>query len=389
MRASLVGAVTLLGLSACPQVESLECKRCSRQEECSPQGLACVWGQCVGAHSECRPERNLPAPPPSSGARSIFQDDFELGALLASEGGQWDARLGSADAEAVSLASDGVGGSRALVVAYGPTNRAALFRQLRGAPTDASEASRFVRSQLRLSAGAGADADGGAGPVASVQALTVYSSAAPGAGTVLADVSLGAHATLACGRPGQTLARCEGGRWEADRWLAVDLVLENLGRAGGACSLRVDGVEQCRLAVDWSGVTEEGFSLGPAVEGPTGSGELRVDNLSLSAGAPAPGRLALAGPQSLHPFRCFPVRVELHDSFKSELSAAVRPTRLRLGGPAVAFYSDRCAELRIDELTIPAGDASAMIWVMPSTEEVTLEVEDSSGVLAPASLTWR
>jgi len=387
VRASLVGAVMLLGLSACPQVESLECRRCSRQEDCSPQGLACVWGQCVGARSDCRPERNLPAPPLSSGARSIFQDDFELGALLASEGGQWDARLGSADEEALSLASDGVGGSQALVVAYGPTSRPALFKQLHGAPAAASGASRFVRSQLRLSAGAGADA--GAGSVAGVQALTVYASGAPDAGAVLADVWLGANATLACGRPWQTLSRCEGGRWEADRWLVVDLVLENLGLAGGACSLKVDGVEQCRLAVDWSGVTEQGLSLGPAVEGPTGSGELRVDNLSLSAGAPAPDRLALAGPQSLHPFQCFPVRVELHDTFKGELSAAVRPTRLRLGGPAVAFYSDRCAELRIDELTIPAGDASATIWVMPSTEEVTLQVEDGSGALAPASLTWR
>lgn len=382
MKAPLVVAVTLLGLSACPQVASLECKSCTHQEDCSPQGLVCVWGQCVDAESECRPERNLPTLPPRSSARSIFQDDFELGALLAANGGQWDARLGSAADEAVSLASEGDGGNEALVLAYGPTSRPALLKQLEGAATAVSEASRFVRSQLRLS--------GGAGSGASVQALTVYAAGAPGAGAVLADVSIGAKATLACGRPGQALVRCEGGRWEADRWLVVDLVLENLGLADGACSLRVDGIEQCRLAVDWSGVTEAGLTVGPAVDGPTERGELRVDNLSVSASAPAPGRLALAGPQALLPFQCFPVRVELHDTFEGRLSGAVRPTRLSLGGPAVAFYSDRCAALRIDELTIPAGDATAMVWVMPSTEgEVTIQAEDGSGALAPASLTWR
>ena len=360
--------------AGCPRQLSLECRPCEADSECAPQGFACRGGFCEGATACVAPPGEVPD------ASVVFEDDFERRVLVAPDAGRWDSFQGPTQDQVLGLTDGGLHGAALSLRDNGTTNGQFgrfIEKQLALTNTDL-----HVRTWLWL------DANGGwTGP----HAVVVYSDDVP-ASTLAEALMRDRQVKAKCADAARQSETCGGpGEYRESSWHLFELSMEGLGTASGRCVLRVDGVELCAMPRDYTAVTTDALAVGATSMDPAWTGELRADNLAVTAGGRPPGQLTLVPPRTgLTAGFCSPVRLELHtDADAGTLARAVRPLHLSLEAGGGAFHAPGCRGAALQELRLDAGTPFVTLGFRPpDAAQVSVSVIDRSNDLAPATGTW-
>ncbi|MBK7860023.1 MAG: hypothetical protein IPJ65_15650 [Archangiaceae bacterium] len=400
-------AIIALCLAGCPAQVSLECTRCSSDDECAPQGLTCVAGRCGacdggggsggggrgggggqsgggqggaggsgGAFDGGFDAGWAGTLPPLGAVRDAsvaLQDDFE-GALLTSDGGKWD-RIEKDDAPGQTLgivAGAGRSGGGLVLNDTSATNGAAEYGKFVAQDLADLTGEVYVRVQVWLSA---VDR---LGP----HPVTVYS------GQVQASVA-GELVTrgdiIFQSADVSDVTSCQiAGLWGLDAWHQVDLVFQRMGSSGATGTLRVDGT-RCAVSRNWSGAKIGAVALGATAMDNRWVGQLKHDNFALTVSGPAPGRLSWVLPVAPAAGRCAPLRLQLEDTFDGGLAKAVRPVRVAVDAGTAGLYAADCTGPALGEVTVPAGEVAVLLSVRAASGTVSLSASDLGADLAPAA----
>lgn len=379
-------ALLLLG-AACPPPLSLECASCADDLECAPQGLLCRAGRCAAPGALRCPDgadggAGLPPLGSVPESTTLFEDDFESGALVGGSG-KWDSiQNPSSPNQSIGVAADGGRAGAGFVLrdtspANGQGGRFAARALL-------SRSSTYARVSVRLTS------SGSTGP----HALAFYSEQDGAGGFQVPGATLGEAllrdgvAKLKCGDRSTMAEECPASAaFTEGAWHQVELLLENLGTAQGVCALRLDGREVCRLARDWQGVGSGAVALGASAMNPAWVGELLADNLAVTQGGPAPAQLTWVAPARPSSARCVPLRLELRDGLDGGLARAVRPLRFALQSGAAQVYAADCQGPALRTLEVGAGQAAATLGLRAPTGQVTLGARDLGEDLSAGSIT--
>lgn len=373
MRRALL--ILALGFSACPAQVPLECKTCSTDDECAVQGLTCVAGRCgTCLHGAVG---TLPAPGFVRDASTVFEDDFESGGILPDAGGKWD-EVQKADAPGQTLRvgrDAGRGGAALVLTDSSATNGNPEYGVFAAEELPDLTGDLYVRVQLWLSA-----VDFlGPHPVA-IYSAQVYQS-------VAAEVITRGAVAFQSGEVGGADDCTLPGSWGLGAWHQVDLVLSKMGSAGGFASWRVDGVS-CGFARNWEGAKVGSIALGATAMDNRWVGQLRHDNVAVTVGGPAPGRLAWVRPDVLAANRCAPVRLQLEDTFDGGLARAVRPVRVAVDAGTAGLYASGCDGPAVATVLVPKGAAFVELFFEAPAGQAGLSAVDLGADLDPARASW-
>lgn len=344
------------------------------------QGSRCILGRCLAERACALPDGGLfgGLPPLGVVAAStlVFEDAFEGPGLFEGAGGRWSRHVHSTvQGQTLSLTRDaGRAGGALTLVDVSTTNAGAQNGQFAAKDFQETSGDLFIRAQVWLSD------NGVTGP----HVIAVYATQLPS--SVAAEFNLrGDVAVKGDTRGGGQAFRVLPSPWVPQTWRQVDLVLTGLGSSRGVASLSVGG-ESVALDRDWTDARLTAVGVGASSMESGWVGTLKVDNLAVTLGGPAPGRLVLVPSSPLVAGRCAPARVELHDTFDGGLAKAVRPVRVALsGGPFLPAGCDGGALL---EITVPTGAAATEFAVSISNAAMSVSAEDLGGDLQATSDLW-